>query len=125
MERVTGIEPASSAWKAATLAIVLHPHGGTGRFRDSALPVFSRALCHLSYGTMVGVQGLGPCLPRPERGALTLTRYPGGGGDEIRTRDLPVAGRVLCQLSYTPIVEPAGFGPAACCLPDSCSTWLS
>lgn len=27
MERVTGIEPAFSAWKAETLAIVLHPHG--------------------------------------------------------------------------------------------------
>ena len=26
MERVTGIEPASPAWKAGALAIVLHPH---------------------------------------------------------------------------------------------------
>ena len=27
LERVTGIEPASPAWKAGALAIVLHPHG--------------------------------------------------------------------------------------------------
>ena len=27
MEQVTGIEPASPAWKAGALAIVLHPHG--------------------------------------------------------------------------------------------------
>ncbi len=26
VERVTGIEPASPAWKAGALAIVLHPH---------------------------------------------------------------------------------------------------
>ena len=26
MERVTGIEPASPAWKAGALTIVLHPH---------------------------------------------------------------------------------------------------
>lgn len=26
MERVTGIEPASPAWKAGALAVVLHPH---------------------------------------------------------------------------------------------------
>ena len=26
LERVTGIEPASPAWKAGALAIVLHPH---------------------------------------------------------------------------------------------------
>ena len=29
MEQVTGIEPASPAWKAGALAIVLHPHGSS------------------------------------------------------------------------------------------------
>ncbi len=28
LERVNGIEPSYTAWKAVVLAIVLHPHGG-------------------------------------------------------------------------------------------------
>ena len=31
VERVTGIEPASPAWKAGALAIVLHPHGSSAK----------------------------------------------------------------------------------------------
>ena len=38
MERVTGIEPVSSAWKADVLAIVRYPHR-PGDHTD-ALPVF-------------------------------------------------------------------------------------
>jgi hypothetical protein len=47
MERVTGIEPAFPAWKAGTLAIVLHPrvlHRGTRWTRLTDLQGFNPAL---------------------------------------------------------------------------------
>ena len=49
---------------------------------------------------MVGIQGLEPHLPRPRRGALTLTRYPGGSGRN-RTDSATLARRARC-LSYSP-----------------------
>ena len=38
VERVTGIEPASPAWKAGALAIVLHPHAPSAK--SSALSYY-------------------------------------------------------------------------------------
>ena len=38
LERVTGIEPASPAWKAGALAIVLHPHAPSAK--SSALSYY-------------------------------------------------------------------------------------
>ena len=49
---------------------------------------------------MVGIQGLEPHLPRPRRGALTLTRYPGGSGRN-RTDSATLARRARC-LSFSP-----------------------
>ena len=50
MEQVTGIEPASSAWKADILAIVLHLHiGAPDGTRTRGLPLKRRLLYQLSY----------------------------------------------------------------------------
>jgi hypothetical protein len=38
----------------------------------------------------------------------------------IEPTDLPVAGRMLCQLSYVPVVEPVGLEPTLSCLPGRC-----
>ena len=37
LERVTGIEPASPAWKAGALAIVLHPHTPSAQIVSSVI----------------------------------------------------------------------------------------
>ena len=37
LERVTGIEPASPAWKAGALAIVLHPHTPSAQIVSSII----------------------------------------------------------------------------------------
>jgi hypothetical protein len=48
LEPHAGIEPASSAWKAGTLAVVLVRHGGSCGARTRGLRIFSAPLCHLS-----------------------------------------------------------------------------
>ena len=56
----------------------------------------------------------------PAYAAVTPTYPMACGGDEIRTRGLPVAGRTLCRLSYTPVAsnkrmsvdQPADLFPA-------------
>ena len=45
MEQVTGIEPASPAWKAGALAIVLHPHGPSAEIVSFVILAHEYPLC--------------------------------------------------------------------------------
>ena len=45
LERVTGIEPASPAWKAGALAIVLHPHGPSAEIVSFVILAHHRPIC--------------------------------------------------------------------------------
>ena len=45
VERVTGIEPASPAWKAGALAIVLHPHAPSVEIVSFVMIAYPRAIC--------------------------------------------------------------------------------
>ena len=45
LERVTGIEPASPAWKAGALAIVLHPHGPSAEIVSFVILAHEYPLC--------------------------------------------------------------------------------
>ena len=45
MERVTGIEPASPAWKAGALAIVLHPHAPSVEIVSLVIIAYEHGIC--------------------------------------------------------------------------------
>ena len=45
LERVTGIEPASPAWKAGALAIVLHPHAPSVEIVSLVIIAYEWGLC--------------------------------------------------------------------------------
>ena len=45
LERVTGIEPASPAWKAGALAIVLHPHGPSAEIVSFVILAHEYPIC--------------------------------------------------------------------------------
>ena len=45
MERVTGIEPASPAWKAGALAIVLHPHAPSVEIVSLVIIAYDNSIC--------------------------------------------------------------------------------
>ena len=45
LERVPGIEPASPAWKAGALAIVLHPHGPSAEIVSFVILAHEYPLC--------------------------------------------------------------------------------
>ena len=45
MERVTGIEPASPAWKAGALAIVLHPHAPSVEIVSLVIIAYEYSIC--------------------------------------------------------------------------------
>src|SRR5580658_4503264 len=77
MERIAGIEPASSLWKSVALPLsyirMVAPAGSepaSAAFQATANP--SQLESH-----EVGKQGLEPCPPGPRPGALTLTLHPG------------------------------------------------
>ena len=81
---------------------------------------FSRYLCFIQFSRycLVGSSGLEPPTSRlsgarssllsyePSSFVLTFLLPPSGGDEEIRTLDPLLAGQVLSQLSYTPIVLP-------------------
>ena len=97
IERTTGLEPASPAWKAGTRPIdhirrVVPGDSETPTYRVSA----GRSAI-LSYGTMVQVQGLEPRPLAPKASALTLTRHPVilRRAGRIRTGGLPAPSQVL------------------------------
>ena len=45
LERVTGIEPASPAWKAGALAIVLHPRTPSAQIVSSIILAYTTGIC--------------------------------------------------------------------------------
>ena len=65
LERVAGLEPAPSAWKADALPVELHPLGRPGRTRTADQWIWSSLLYHLSYRPihLVDVVGIEPTLP--------------------------------------------------------------
>jgi hypothetical protein len=99
-------------------------HGAAGGARILGLLLFMEPLYHLSYGGMVGKQGLEPHPPAPKAGALTLTLHPVcqpvpgaadgirgrprwlGGDERNRTAGLLLARQPLSQLSYIPETAP-------------------
>ena len=79
MERVTGIEPASPAWKAGALAVVLHPRH-SDKFSLRIIPYRGRSV----------------------KGFFAISSIVfGNHGDppEIRTPDTLLKRQVLCLLS--------------------------
>ena len=58
------------------------------------------------YGTLVGSNGLGPSTSRLSGVCSNQLSYEPiyGGGNRVRTDDPLLAGQVLYQLSYTPII---------------------
>ena len=112
MERVKGIEPSSSAWKAEVLPLnytriyVNHSKqdGGSGRNRTADTRIFSPLLYRLSYRANL----------------LFFSVMYNGGGRGIRTpagREAPVGFQdrsLQPDLGIPPytMVDPAGFEPA-------------
>ena|GEM_PF-1795836 len=106
LERVAGIEPASSAWKAEVIAIIRHPHSELGylgpakkwwRGQDSNLRRLSRQIYSL--------------IPLTAREPLHEF-FKVGAGRESRTPDLLITSQLLYQLSYagTPVRWSAFYG---------------
>ena len=110
---MTGIEPATSAWKADVSPTTPHPHGADDGDRTRDLDVGNVALCRLSYIRMEPRVGVEPTYRRVATAALA-SRAPGHGcGGRGRTCILPGNSRALRQLSYPSMVGMAGAAPAA------------
>ena len=86
MERMTGLEPATSTLARSRSTIELHPPRGTSRICTGVDPLCRRAL-HSS-----------ATVPRSERGTRTPNRR--------------LNGPLLYHLSYLGMVIPAGLEPA-------------
>ena len=109
---MTGIEPAFPAWKAGTLAIVLHPHrkvprtyaGGTSNLAPRAASARSSRVSHAEQRTLGGHQ----LLERWE-----VHRHRGHKSD--RTSGLLLFRQPLYHLSYVTLVGATGIEPALSC----------
>ena len=75
---------------------------------------------------MVEMIGLEPTTTYMRSKCSPFELHPHFGGDNrTRTDDLMLAKHALSQLSYTPLVDPAGFEPATPRLSSVCSNQLS
>lgn len=111
MERVTGLEPALSAWKADVPPTTLHSHGANDGLRSRDLHIGNVPLYRLSYVRMEATVGVEPTqdgFADHRIPALPSCHSPDG---RHRTYNLLVNSQALCHLSYIGRVPPRGFEP--------------